>query len=112
MEKQDVRLKLNKLPPRFDTLRIMRFQCGFPCHLLQQHQENSFRAQQKIYTTSIILSYSLSSLQGTKYVRCIGISNIFICLRGFLLFLRCFSLLTPFPSPPCTAHACQAFQAA
>ncbi len=41
-------------------------------------------------------SFYPSSLQGTKFARYIEISNIFICLRGFLLFFRCFSLLTPF----------------
>jgi hypothetical protein len=41
-------------------------------------------------------SFYLPSLQGTKYARYIGISNIFICLRSFLLFSRCFSLLPPF----------------
>jgi hypothetical protein len=47
-------------------------------------------------------SFYLSSLQGTRYARYIGISNIFICLRGFLLFFRCFSLLTPFLYAQCT----------
>ncbi len=42
-EKKDFRLKLNKSPPRVDTHRIMRFECGFLYHLLWQHQENSFR---------------------------------------------------------------------
>ncbi len=41
-------------------------------------------------------SFYLPSLQGTIYARYIGISNIFICLRSFLLFFRCFSLLPPF----------------
>jgi hypothetical protein len=39
---------------------VMRFQCGFLYHLLQQHPENSFRARRNLYTTCIILS-SLSS---------------------------------------------------
>jgi hypothetical protein len=80
-EKTDFRLRLNKSPPRVDTLHIMRFQCGFLYHLLQQHPENSFRARRKIYTTSIILSSLSSRYYVTKYARYIGISNMFICLR-------------------------------
>ncbi len=34
-------------------------------------------------------SFYLPCLQGTKYARYIGISNIFVCLRSFLLFFRC-----------------------
>ena len=41
-------------------------------------------------------SFYLPSLEGTKYARYIGISNIFICLRVFLLFFCYFSLLIPF----------------
>jgi hypothetical protein len=33
-EKKDLRLKLNKSPPRVHTLCIMRFQCGLLYHLL------------------------------------------------------------------------------
>jgi hypothetical protein len=41
-------------------------------------------------------SFYIPSLQGTNYARYIEISNIFVCLMGFLLLFRCFSLLTPF----------------
>jgi hypothetical protein len=41
-------------------------------------------------------SFYLPSLQGTKHARYMGISNIFICLRVFLLFFHCFCLLPPF----------------
>ncbi len=40
--------------------------------------------------------FYLPSLQGTKYARYTGINNIFIGFRGFLLFFRYSSLLTPF----------------
>jgi hypothetical protein len=79
-EKKDFRLKSNRSLPRRHHAISMRFSHGIIYS--NKTQKIAFELDEN-YTQ--LPSFYLPSIKGTKYARYIGISNIFICLRGFLL---------------------------
>ncbi len=75
-EKKDFRLKLNKSPPRVDTLHTS---CDFNAVFCIIYCDNTKKIAFELDEKYIQLpSFHVPSLQCTEYARYIGISNILI----------------------------------